>query len=275
MRLTTAQLDRLRSQLTTRDERILSFMRKLRYMKTDHVRRLFYPQSDTDTLHACKVRTMKNLNRLMEWGLIARFEKRVGGVRAGSEGIIWYVTEAGARLLVLGTEFQNQRKRLLEPLPNFMRHTLAVTETFVRIVEICQDDPVMKLKHIEVEPSCWREYRKGDKTMSLRPDLYARTVTGEYFDHMFIEMDLSTEPPFAVVEKCRRYHDYYKTGAEQKKSGAFPLVVWIVPDEARKQRLEEEIRFAFKNRYPRIFLFILDEELESVLRDGADKEKLC
>ena len=111
--------------------------------------------------------------------------------------------------------------------------------------------------------------------MSLRPDLYARTVTGEYFDHMFIEMDLSTEPPFAVVEKCRRYHDYYKTGAEQKKRGAFPLVIWIVPDEARKQRLEEEIRFAFKNRYPRIFLFILDEELESVLRDGADKEKLC
>ncbi len=275
MKLTTAQLDQLRSKLTTTDKRILSFMRNLRYMRTSHVQRLFYPQNDSDTLHACKIRTMKNLNRLMEWGLVARFEKRIGGVRAGSEGIVWHVTEAGARLLVLGTELQKQRKRFLEPLPNFMRHTLAITETFVQIVEICRDDPVMKLEHIEVEPICWREYKKGDKTISLRPDLYARMVTGEYLDHLFIEIDLSTESPSAVIEKCRRYHEYYKTGAEQKKWSAFPLVLWIVPDEPRKKRLEEEIQFAFKNRNPRIFLVILPADLEGVIKDGADKEKLC
>ncbi len=273
--LTPSRLDQLREQLTERDKRILTFMRNLRYMKTDQVRRLFYPQTESMTLHACKVRTIKNLSRLMELGLIARLEKQVGGVRAGSKGIVWYVTEAGARLLNLGTEQQKTRKRYLEPVPNFLRHNIAVTETFVMIVEICRDDSVMKLRHIEVEPDCWREYQKSGKSISLRPDLYARTVTGEFFDHLFIEVDLSTESPSAVVEKCHRYHEYYKTGAEQKKSGAFPLVLWIVQDEPRKQKLEETIRDAFRNRYPRIFLVIIPAELEAVLTDGPEKEKLC
>lgn len=273
--LTATQLELIRSKLTDRDKRLLSFMRNLRYMKTEQVRRLFFPQTDTDTLHASKVRTFKTLNRLMGYGLIDQYEKRIGGIRAGSKGIIWHVTESGARLLALGTERQTARKRFLEPAPTFLRHTIAVTETFVQIVEICRDDPVMKLRNIQVEPDCWREYRKNDKAISLRPDLYAKIITGEYFDHLFVEMDLDTEAPSAVVEKCRRYHEYYKTGVEQKASGAFPLVLWIVPDENRKNKLTEAIRDAFKNRYPHIFLIIIPAELEAVLRDGADKERLC
>ena len=273
--LTASQLEQIRSRLTDRDKRLLTFMRGLRYMKTEQVRRLFYPQTENDTLHATKVRTFKTLNRLMGYSLVDQYEKRIGGIRAGSKGIIWHVTESGARLLNLGTEQQNLRKRFLEPAPTFLRHTIAVTETFVQIVEICRDDPVMKLKNIQVEPDCWRDYAKNGKSISLRPDLYAKIITGEYFDHLFIEMDLDTEAPSAVVEKCRRYHEYYKTGTEQKNSGVFPLVLWIVPDEKRKVRLVAAIREAFKNRYPHIFHVIVPEELEAVLRDGADKGELC
>lgn len=272
--LTIARLEQIRQDLTDRDKRLLVYLRNLRYMKTDQIRRVFYPEGDR-SLHACKVAAFKNLNRLQSLGLITHLEKRIGGVRAGSKGMIWHITEAGARLLYLGTEMQNVRKRQLEPTPTFLCHTIAVTETFVQIVEICRDDPVMKLSRIEVEPDCWREYQKNGKTVSLRPDLYAKTVTGDFFDHLFIEMDLDTESPSAIVEKCRRYLEYYQTGKEQKTTGAFPLVLWIAPNENRKVRMKEAIVSSFRNRYPHIFFVIIPDELEAVLRDGVEKEKLC
>ena len=272
--LTVARLELIRQDLTDRDKRLLVYLRNLRYMKTDQIRRVFYPEGDR-SLHACKVAAFKNLNGLQSLGLITHLEKRIGGVRAGSKGMIWHITEAGARLLYLGTEMQNARKRQLEPTPTFLCHTIAVTETFVQIVEICRDDPVMKLSRIEVEPDCWREYQKNGKTVSLRPDLYAKTVTGDFFDHLFIEMDLDTESPSAIVEKCRRYLEYSQTGKEQKTTGAFPLVLWIAPNENRKARMKEAIVSSFRNRYPHIFFVIIPDELEAVLRDGVEKEKLC
>lgn len=274
-RLTVAQLESIRSDLTDRDKRILTFMRNLHYMKTDQVRRIFYPPEDGKTPLSRTVSTSKNLNRLKGLGLISHLEKRAGGIKAGAKGLIWYVTEAGARLLYLGTDLQNARKRQLEPTPSFLRHTIAVAETFTQIVEICRADPVMKLSRIEVEPDCWREYQKNGKSISLRPDLYAKTITGDFFDHLFIEVDLDTEAPVAIVEKCRRYLEYYQTGKEQKSHGAFPLVLWIAPDDNRKNRMKDAIAHSFPSRFPRIFFVIIPEELESVLRDGVEKEKLC
>jgi hypothetical protein len=51
----------------------------------------------------------------------------------------------------------------------------------------------------------------------------------------------TTSAPSRVLTKCRRYVDYYRTGAEQRQSGVFPLVVWVVPDEKRKNTLEQYI----------------------------------
>ena len=272
--LNTSKLEQIRAELIDKDFRILTLLRDLRYMKTDQIRRIFYPEGER-TLHACKVATFKNLNRLKALGLVSHMEKRIGGVRAGSQGMIWYITEAGVRLLLLGTEEQNSRKRRLEPSPTFLRHIVAVTETLVQIVEICRNDPVMKLSTIEVEPACWRGYQKGGKNISLRPDLYAKTITGDFFDHLFIEVDLDTESPPAIVEKCRRYLEYYQTGREQKTSGVFPLVLWIVPSPERKERMTEAIKNTFRNRFPHIFFVIVPEELEALIRDGVEKEKLC
>ena len=274
-RLTIAQLESIRSDLTDRDKRILLFMRNLHYMKTDQVRRVFYPLEEGKTPLSRTVSTSKNLNRLKGLGLISHLEKRAGGIKSGAKGLIWHITEAGARLLYLGTDMQNARKRQLEPSPTFLRHTIAVTETFVQVVEICRDDPVTKLSRIEVEPDCWRDYQKSGKSISLRPDLYVKTTTGEYFDHIFIEVDLDTESPSAIVEKCRRYLEYYQTGKEQKAYGAFPLVLWIAPDVKRKDRMKEAITHSFPSRFPHIFSVIVPAELESVLRDGVEKENLC
>jgi hypothetical protein len=109
---------------------------------------------------------------------------------------------------------------------------------------------------------------------ALRPDMYAATICGEYEDRWFIELDLHTESPSKVIEKCRRYHDYYRSGLEQKLHNVFPLVVWIVPDAARKESVTKHIREAFQKQ-PKIFIVITPEELETLIRQGVERGELC
>lgn len=78
---------------------------------------------------------------------------------------------------------------------------------------------------MQIEPECWREYSEYGSQLSLKPDLYAATVSGEYEDRYFIEVDLDTESAPKVIEKCERYHKYYWSGLEQEENGVFPLTV--------------------------------------------------
>lgn len=157
----------------------------------------------------------------------------------------------------------------------FLRHTLAVSECYVQIKESCLWGEALRLKYLAIEPECWRAYEKNGKTVSLRPDLYAEIISGEFEDRWFIEMDLDTEAVSAVLEKCRRYHEYYKTEKEQKAFGVFPLVLWIVPSAERKERIETAVKETFGKGYVHIFLVIVPEELEKTLQEGADGDQLC
>ncbi len=274
-RISNLQLGQIEAQLNDRDRGILRLLRQLRYMKTDQVQRIFFPRV-ISTPYAAARATARNLTRLKNWSVITHLPNKIGRNGShGSQGYFWYLTEAGNRLLDLGTEQAGKRKRALAPSPVFLRHTIAVTETYVQIMEICRSEPELKLSRIEVEPECWRAYQKGGKIVSLRPDLYAKTISGEYFDHSFIEMDLDTEALQFVIDKCRRYHEYYLTEKEQQATGVFPLVLWIVPTKERKQKMIAAIKDAFGNRRVHIFLVITPEELHTVLLDGAKEEDLC
>jgi hypothetical protein len=74
--------------------------------------------------------------------------------------------------------------------------------------------------------------------------------------------------PVKIIEKCGRYHQYYREGLEQKQHSVFPLVVWLVPDGARKATLEKHIQAGF-SKQPNIFTVITPEKLESLIRQGA------
>ena len=133
----------------------------------------------------------------------------------------------------------------------------------------------MRCKELSVEPKCWRAYEKAGRDVSLRPDLYANTVSGKYEDLWFIEMDLDTEAIPAIMDKCRRYHEYYQTNKEQHAVGVFPIVLWIVPTEQRKESITDMIRHTFSARYAHIFLVITPESLRPSLVNGAKEDHLC
>ena len=67
-------------------------------------------------------------------------------------------------------------------------------------------------------------------------------MSGQYEDRWFIEVDLDTESPNKIIDKCERYHKYYRSGLEQQESGVFPLTVWIVPSAERKKCTFAEYR---------------------------------
>ena len=272
--LTDLRLGEIELTLIARDRQILETLRTFRYMRTNQLRRLFF-FSNHSTQRAALTATTKNLNRLKAAGLINNLEKRIGGVRTGSLGLVWYITEGGVRLLELGKGKERKRINAPDPSPIFLRHTLAVTECAVQITEICRMAQGLTLKTLHVEPETWRAYQKDGKAQSLRPDLYVEIINGKYEDRWFIEMDLDTESVQEIVEKCCRYQHYCQTGKEQQANGVFPLVLWIVPTEERREKIVEAIRLQFGNRFPHLHLIITPDALWNTLTEGAKQEDLC
>ncbi len=155
----------------------------------------------------------------------------------------------------------------------FLTHTLAVAECYVHLKEIC-DGEKLKLYAVEQGGDCWRAYSSKGKKASLRPDLFAITEGENYEDRWFFEVDLKTEAVANVLKKCRRYHEYYKSGQEQQQHGVFPLTVWIVPDAARRDSLVAHIRAEFAT-LPKLFVVITSSELEQLIRQGVEGGALC
>ena len=53
-----------------------------------------------------------------------------------------------------------------------------------------------------------------------------------------VEVDRATENPGRVIATCWRYQEHQ---AQASNDGVFPLVVWLVPGDRRRHRLERAI----------------------------------
>jgi len=242
-------------------------------MRTRQIQRLFF--TDNSSSRAKLSATMRVLERLSNFGLVDHLPRAIGGNGRGSEGKIWHLTEAGLRLLDLGAVKEKKRTRYLEPSTSFLRHTIAISEAFVQVTEICRMSEAMSLSHIDVEPECWRAFQKNGKTVSLRPDLYAETISGKFEYHWFIEMDLATEDIPTILEKCFRYEEYYQTRAEQNTEGIFPYVLWIVPDEERKRKISEALAKDVGRHCVKLNIVITPNRLWTILTEGVKADDLC
>ena len=271
-RLSRQQLEEAATRLSARDREILTAAQRYRYLLTGQIQRLYFTGSTTPT--AAHRAAARALRRLKELGLLDHLARRIGGVRAGSGGLVWHLTHAGERLLYLENHTLTPTKRFSEPSPYFLAHTLAVADIAVQLTELCRGQRTLKLTTLQPEPECWRTYSEYGALQSLKPDLFAITVSGQYEDRWFIEVDLDTESPNKIIDKCERYHKYYRSGLEQQESGVFPLTVWIVPSAERKEKLITHIKKAF-DKQPRLFAVITAGELGSLICQGGEGGSLC
>ena len=270
-RVSKQQLEIIRDKLGEKDKSILEIIRKYRYMTTRQINRLYFENSSSSQ-NAAQRATNRALTKLKEQKLIFTLDRRIGGVRAGSSSYVWALNSPGHRLLSLDDDHSIKsftRKRIFEPSIRFLEHTLAVSETYVQLVLIAGENESIEIIKNETEPDCWRRYINNSGIItSLKPDLYAETISGEYQDHWFFEIDLSTEAPSRIMNKCEQYYRYYLSGNEQRKNGIFPMVVWITLNTKRTATLRHHIEEEFTVKGKDIFIVIEPNQLNGLIREG-------
>jgi len=231
--MTRSDLANLQDRLTERDGELLRDVEKYRLLTTRHIQRLhFDPAHPTPTAsaRACN----RTLARLREAGLIKALDRRIGGVRAGSAGFVWYLGPAGDRILrSLDHDRTSGRRNYKEPSRHFVEHTLAIAELAVETIEAGRHGDVEVLE-LQTEPASWQQSLSQFGTLqTLKPDLRLVTARGDYEEHWFIEADLASEHMPVIVRQCKAYEAFRATGRYQAAHGLFPAVLWVTPTEAR------------------------------------------
>ena len=257
---------RLAELLTERDLAILRTLRTHRLATTAQLRRWHFVEPFA-TLTTATRATQRVLARLEGHRLVVRLTQRIGGVRRGSESVVWQLDIAGDRLLsVLDGD---HRRRYTEPARAFVSHTVAVTDLAVRLTEAVQGGQLEQAQFTG-EPQCWQRFSGAHgRAEILKPDMTAVTAFGDYEDHWFLERDLATEPPSVIVRKAHVYERYANTGIYQAKHGIFPAVLWVVPSQARLIPLERALRHS-KGLTPGIHRVVtVAEFLPTVLAGNA------
>jgi len=258
-RITRRRLGQYAIDLPARDLSLLFDLEDCRHLTTGQIARLRFEEDHANPTAALRAAN-RAVTRLKEMGLVASLDRRIGGVRGGSGGLVWNLTAAGAKLVNLDSDTP-PRRRNYEPTARFTDHTLAIAETYIQLLHISG----VALTKAEFEPVCWRDYSGS----TLKSDLFVITSDGEYEDYWFFEVDLATETPQRIVAKCQQYEEYYLAGEEQKQHGLFPKVVWIAHNNKRCDSIRDHIAKGHELQHKSLFTVIMPDELEALIRKGA------
>ncbi len=269
-RLSALHLERLASELSQRDRIITETAARLRLMSTAQVERLYFAATANPASRARLAR--RTLARLVELRVLGRLERRIGGVRAGAAGHVYYATTGGRRLVAFwrGEGLSRPRSRY-EPTASFVRHTVCIAESFVQLVEADRAG-LVELLEFESEPTAWRSFLgPGNARLMLKPDAFVRVgVSAEHEEHAYLEIDCGTEGRAALTRKCRAYLMAWQAGAGGE---VFPRVLWITTTEQRV-RLLTEICASMPAEAWKLFVVSTPERALAVLTGTAQEARL-
>ena len=231
--MTRSDLDALKDRLTDRDYELLGSMEKFRLLSTKQIQRLHF-----DPVHPTPIASARacnrTLSRLRDALVLKALKRRIGGVRAGSAGFVWYIGPAGERILQsLDPSVVSGRRNYREPSRHFVEHTLAISELAVRTIEAGRQGDLEVLE-VQAEPASWQQsLSRFGTALTLKPDLRLVTASDDYEHHWFIEVDMASEHMPVIMRQCAAYEAFRATGRYQATHGVFPGVLWVVPGSAR------------------------------------------
>jgi hypothetical protein len=180
--------------------------------------------------HSRTVTRSRSLSRLVAWRVLVRLPRRVAGARKGSSVAVYALDSTGQRLLAERAKADAVIRRPGSPGERFVKHTLAVSELFVGLVEADRAG-WLGLRTLLAEPAAWWPNGLGSW---LKPDAYLVISNGQV-DHLWwVEVDLATESLEAVRRKLRVYLDFIKRGQLGPRD-TIPRVLITVPDRARQR----------------------------------------
>jgi hypothetical protein len=213
--------------LSERDKAILDDVGRVRVLTGRQVERLHF--AGLAGRHRDRTRR-RVLERLVSLELLTPLERRIGGVRAGSAGLVFALGPAGQRLLAVPDHGTGARvRRPGTPTPRFMIHNLAVAELYVGLVAAARAGS-FSLVEFRAEPACWWRTSEGQW---MKPDALVVVSSGEVEDSWAVEVDQATESLPTIRRKLKVYLDLVASEERGPGGGVLPRVLVTVPDEGR------------------------------------------
>lgn len=243
-RTSPSRLRDIVSQLSSRDEAVLASVERYRFLTAAHLQAFHFTDHHTAASAARTCRRV--LSRLRSLRILGVLHRRIGGIRSGSEGMVYYVDAVGDRIL-RQQHPGRPRKRPEEPSARFVDHTLAIADL---AVDFLHEAHKLGAEVVRLAPEHEARRRYTDllgAPQTLKPDLYVELAEHRGdpdVDAFFVEVDLGHESLPTLLGKCDAYEAYRATGTEQRAYGSFPRILWAM-DAARKptaQRRRESLR---------------------------------
>ena len=237
-RISAQRLDQIASNLSNLDRQVLVWVATWRLATGKQLVARWWSAEGEDRERRARV-GRRALKRLADWRVLDPLPGRArGGVRGGSDSLIYSVGVAGTRLLARDGQAP---KRLGSPGHRHIAHTLTTCEVAIRLFAAERAGTVECLE-IQAEPDCWRTFigPLGGRVV-LKPDLYLRVAIprSSYEYRWHVEIDMGTEHAATLLAKCQRYLAHYRSGTEQRERGTASRVLWVVPDSRRAGELEQ------------------------------------
>jgi hypothetical protein len=220
-------------RLSDCDRAVVATLARLRLASSDQLRRLHFA-TEPNTLRSVQ----RQLTRLSELDVLHRLDRQIGGVRAGSRGYVYSLDRLGQ--LLAGLDDGPGRRPWTPSLP-FVRHRLAITELYCRLVEASRQSELELIEFV-AEPACWRSFPAplGGR-LWVKPDAFLALGSGEWEHRWWVEVDCATESATVLRRKAEAYGRYRASGREEAVHGVFPLVLFTVPTERRRRQIAEQI----------------------------------
>lgn len=202
--------------VSPRDAEIVRLVGRFGQLASGHVQALLF--DDLSSTTPCK----RALARLTDNKMLARIERRmIGGYKGGSGQ---YAYQLGSK----GWQFLGREGRYW-PYRAISHHMLAVADVFVALVD-AQRKGALEIVALSTEPDTWQTIAGAE----LRPDMFVELALKRRRVNvtLWLEVDLGTERQKQIKDKLARYWHVYEH-ATSDDLDTFPLVLFLVPDEAR------------------------------------------
>jgi Replication-relaxation len=232
-RLTWAAAERTAEGLSERDRAVMESVGRCRVLTGGQLERLHF--SDLQAAHRDRTRR-RVLARLTDQFVLTTLERRIGGARAGSTGLVFALGPTGQRLRALTDIASSQTGRNRQPhtpTVRFLQHSLAVSELYVQLVERARAGS-LTLRSFRAEPACWW---LDDNGGWIKPDAHAVVGNGDIEDGWAIEVDMATESLPTLRRKLRDYLSWVERGVPGPDDGIFPRVLLAVSSTPRRTAL--------------------------------------
>jgi hypothetical protein len=206
--------------LSERDRAVVKLVGDFRQLAASQVRTLLFADLNSQTP------LDRTLRRLVESNHLMRLSRLVGGYLGGSGQYVYQLGRAGWRLLDRAGEYWAPKAVNL--------HALAIVDCRVSLAR-AERAGVIDLIRFDTEPGCHRAVGESH----LTPDGYIELKHQGQMLRSWLEVDRGTEHLDKIQEKCERYWRAYTSG---QWDGVFPFVLFVVPGEQRKQKIERVIQ---------------------------------